>query len=475
MPRIQEEVTSYSWELLLRFLGISGEALANMERALEFTVDTAGKLGGKAVQASRGVLNLLIDNARKRAERNEPGADSDAGALAKMGKRVDKNHETLRTLNVADEELERMTRKLRESDVLFITLDIAEDDSKCIVYLSGDDYAVNKAIRSFMADRGLVNEMDPEEFLDTMTKDGVGTMDGLDSAELEAFREYARKESLPFAKISTDEDHHIIVYELERSKDVKGVMAAAIFALSGERGEDLRRALSAEAASRKTLYKALEDREEHVIVSVKNRERFVVLDDHEAILYKDGKRVADVSRENAQFFEKALQMADGLGESAVLDKVNKNKNRKEYSLNGSRDEIRLTFHDEVLQEKIKDKVPDEKLRDYFEEQNERRRLVEEKMALDDENQNPFWVFDGGYTYSDATVHEGIDDRDDDREEEIEDIDRVKRRLSALEIEETAATAPRGIDAIIAQAEQRKAENIKGQKEKETEEKGFRDI
>lgn len=471
MPRIQEEVTSYSWELLLRFLGISGEVFENTEKAFEFTADLAGKaavkLGNKAVQVSRGILNLLIDNARKRAERNEPGADSDANALGKMGKRIEKNHEILHTLNVADEDVDELTQKLQEAGVLYVKLDIAEDDAKCLLYLSGDDYAVNKAMTSLMVDRGLVTEMDPEEFLDTRAKTGVGTVDGLDGAELEAFREYARKEKLPFAKVPVDEDHHIVVYEPEKSEKVKKVLAAAVFALSGDRGKDLRGALEAEATSRRTLYRALEDRKEHVIISTKNRDHFVLVDDREAVLYKNGKRVSDVSRENPQFFEKALQMADGLGESAVFDKG-------EYALSGSRDELKVAFHEERLKEKIEGRASNDQLRNYYEEQNERRRLIEEKMALDDENQNPFWIFDGGYTYGDATVHEGIDDRDGEQKEETEDVDRVKRRLSAMEIEETLAATPRGIDAIIARAEQRKSEATNAQAEK-TEKKDFRDI
>lgn len=461
MPRIQEEVTSYSWELLLRFLGISGEVISNTEKAFEFTFD-------KAESATRGLITLMIQHARKRAEQGEPGESENEKVLLEMKKRVEKNHEEMRNVLVADEDAEAFAEKLRENNVLFVARDIEQDDAKMFVFLSGDEFTVERALTSLMADRGFVSEMDAETFLDTRTQNGVGTVDGLDDAELEAFREYARKEELPFAKITVAANHNVIIYEPEKADETKRTLAAAVWALSGPRGEEARRTLGSRAEARRELYKAIEDKKEHVIVSVRNKDHLVLLDEREASLYKNGQLVSSVSRENKDFFEKTLQMTDGLGDVAVL-------NKGEYALNGTKEKLKAVFHEETATEKAPKGMTNDQLAEHYEERNERRRLIEEKMALDDENQNPFWIFDNGYSYSEATTNERIDDRDDDLRDDMETVNKVQLRLKEMDVEETVPEAPRGLDAIIARATQRRDEKIRDQKEQDRREPGTKDF
>ena len=65
--------------------------------------------------------------------------------------------------------------------------------------------------------------------------------------------------------------------------------------------------------------------------------------------------------------------------------------------------------------------------------------------------------------------------DEERRKELEEIDKTTRKLKALGIDEVAAPAPRGIDAIIARAEQRRDEKIKAEKEMRNDEKGLKEL
>ncbi|MBQ8248149.1 MAG: hypothetical protein IJZ42_13555 [Lachnospiraceae bacterium] len=450
MAHIQEEVTRYSWELLLRFLGLTGDVLSNAERAGEFAFD-------KAEQATKGILTLMIDKARDRAREKGGSEDDNLKVLQAMEVRAQKNKEVLRNVLIADEDATEFAEKLKENNVLFVMRDIGKDNAKLFMYMSGDDYSVQKAVNSLMAERGLITEMDAEEFIDVRLKNGVGTVDALNDMELEAFRMYAKSEKLPFAKIRTRDNNNLIIYEPEKSKEVKKVLSAAVWALSGRQGKEISKALDAKIKARRELYVALEDKKEHVIVSGKNEKNFLLIDEKEAVLYKNDKKVQNVSRENKDFFEKVLQMSDGLEDPVVLHKG-------EYALNGSVEELRAVFHKELLQKKLVERIPERELNGMFEEANERRRLVEEKMALDDEHQDPFWIFDEGYSYSSASEHEQIDDNDEEKRDEQEAIEKTARRLKSLGVDEVTSSAPRGIDAIIARAEQRRAEKVKSEKE-----------
>lgn len=460
MARIQEEVTSYSWELLLRFLGITGEVVGNLEKAGEFAFD-------KVEDATRGLLTLMIDKARKKAREKGTDSEIETKALQEMLKRAEKKNETLRNVIIADEDAAEFAEKLKESNVLFVMHDIEGDSAKMLMYMSGDDYSVQKALGSFMADRGLVTEMDAEKFIDTRLKNGVGTVDSLNDVELEAFRRFAKNEKLPFAKIRTANDNNLIIYEPEKSKEIKKVLAAAVWALSGREGDKISKSLDAKIKARKELYVALEDGKEHVIVSGKNPKSFLLIDNKEAVLYKNGKKVQNVSRENIDFREKVLQMSDGLEDAVVL-------NKGDYRLEGSAEELSVVFHKELVNNKLKNRIPERELDKLFEEANDRRRLVEEKMALDDEHQDPFWIFDAGYSYSSASEHEQSDDNDEERRKELEEIDKTTRKLRSLGIDEVAASAPRGIDAIIARAEQRRDEKAKAE-DRSRDDKPFKDI
>ncbi len=446
MSRIQEEITSYSWELLLRFLGLTGDVLSNAEKAAEFTFN-------KAEDATKGVLSLMIKAARKRAQNKEYNAEDTLKVLTEMERRSKENNEILRNVSVADEDYAELSQKLKEKKVLFTTLDMNGDDAKMILYLSGEDYSVQKAVNSFMIDRGLLTEIDAEQFIDMHLKGGVGTVDGLSDIELEVFRKYAKAEAFPFAKVTTNKDHNLIIYEPEKSNEIKKALSATVFALSDERGEKLKKALEAQIYSRNLLYAAIEDGKEHVIISSKNKDHFIIIDEDSATLYKNNKKVFEVPRRTKEFFAKTLQMSDGVENATVL-------NKDEYTIKGSADELKVAFHEETLKQKNKNRVSQQNLDEFFDEINERRRLVEEKMSLDNESQSPFWVFDNSYSYSTAATHEGIDDRDDEKRREMELITKVSSRLKAMSVDETTITSSRSIDAIIARAEQRKNDNIK---------------
>lgn len=431
MANIQEEITGQVWNLFLKFLGTGSEFVYQI--AHEGNVFL--KHGGNFAQ------ELLVAMINKQKEKGEP-----TDVTARMLARVEKG-ETINNMLVAEEEVAELSKYFEEKEILFNVIETPNDDTKVFMYMSGDSKKALDVIALWQAEKGLVSELNPDLFLENFAKDGVGTLSGLDRADLEVFRSYAKGNNLVFTSTPTDEpDKYLIVYDPKDTDVVKKTMAATIWAFSGEEGARYKEQMVVFLKNRQKINRSLiEGEKEFYIVNGKSIDNYVCLTANELTYYKNSKEIMSVSRGSSDFADRALRVVNGMAQPVMLSK-------EEFELVNSEGERDQQAVESAVVEKVKP-VPDlGSLNEAQEKQNARLNKIQSKMALDDENTSGFWIFDESIDFAAGDGYENIEDID----EQIEvDMLAARNRASTYKFYNIDATDNRSVDYFIAEAERRR--------------------
>ena len=444
MANIQEEVTSQVWELVLRFL----------RTGTQFTYEIAHEGNALLKEGRNFAHEFLCALINKQKEAGMP-----TDVTAQMLHR-EQNGETIHNMMVAEEDILELTKRFEKNGILFNVIDNPNDDAKFLMYMSGDAQKAMDTITVWQAEKGLVSELNPDLFLDNFAKEGVGTLSGLDRADLELFRDYARKNKLIFSVSPSEEpDKYIVVYDPKDKTLVKKTMAETLWAFSGKDGAKIKEQTVVYLKNRQLLNHSLLDGErEFYIVNGKVPEHYIHLTANDFTYYKNSKEILNISRSADGFLDRGLRVIDGMSQPVLI-------NREEYELlnaDGEPDKEAIAI---VVANKAAE-IPDlNELKEAQQKQNDKLALIQSKMALDDENQSGFWIYDDSIDYSSGDSYEELEDIDDQLKADIKD---AQIKASQYKFYEVDAVDERSIDFLIAEAEKRRTEPSQEQKKEERE-------
>ena len=433
MANIQEEITGQVWNLILKFLGTGSEFVYEIAHEGNVLMKQGYNFGSE----------ILVAMINKQKEKGIP-----CDVTAKMLERVE-NGETINNMLVAEEEVLELGSYFKNKGILYNVIESPGDDTKVFMYMSGDAEKAKDVIALWQAEKGLISELKPTLFLENFALDGVGTLSGLDRADLELFRDYAKKNNLVFTSMSTDDpEKYLIAYDPKDSAAVKKTMASVVWAFSGEDGARYKEQTVVYLKNRQKINRSLSEGEkEFYIVNGKSPEQYVFLTANDLTYYKNSKEILNVSRSSSDFLDRSLRVINGMAQPVILS-------RDEFELfkeNGERDKEAV---DEVIAGKTINIPEIVALREWQEKQNRRLERIQTKMALDDENTGGFWIYDDSIGYATGAGYEEVEDLDDQTKADVISANENAKKYAFFEVK---LNDSRSVDCLIAEAEKRRRE------------------
>lgn len=444
MASIQEDVSKQAWELFLKFFGTGAEFVYNIAHE----TNTFIKQNNDIV---REFLTALFNKQKENGEVTD--------AVTQMLHRQEKG-ETINMMQIADEDAPELSKRFAENKILFTTIESVLDDTKVLLYMSGDAEKILSVIDSFQADKGLISELSPDIFTTYYAKEGIGSISGLDKADVEMFRKFAKEKKLVFAVADTDIDGmYEIIYNTKDRMLVREVMDATVWAFSGELGADIKNRISDLVRNRDKIISAfVNNSKSFYIVNAKNPEHYLHITEDELVYFKDGNEITRVDRGRADFLDRALQYIDGM-EIPLLVK------KEEFEVKNALGESNKEAFANLVKQKAK-KIPDkEKLEKDQAEHNKQLELIQSKMALDDENTAGFWIYDNDIDFAEGGVYELKEDTDEQIKTDIMD---ARKRAARYRFKEILAEDERSVDKKISDAEKQRGEVVQEHQQLERE-------
>ena len=159
MAMLSEQVAQETWETMFRMLGISTGIVADTIAA-----------GGEAAELSRKAVEALIDHARKINEANKEGGINVDGtvALKDLLRKVDKKHDKLMSMPVAQEDVALLKEQIKKQGATFVAYDVGYDDIQLILFANSDSRKIELAIMQAQAERGLISDVNPDIFFNSL-------------------------------------------------------------------------------------------------------------------------------------------------------------------------------------------------------------------------------------------------------------------------------------------------------------------
>lgn len=433
MANIQEEITSQTWNLILKFLGTGSE----------FVYQVAHEGNVLLKQGSNFGKEILLAIINKQKEKGEP-----LDVTAKMLSRAEKG-ETINNMLVADEEAAELSKYFSEKGILFNVIENPNDDTKVFMYMSGDSKKVLDVISLWQAEKGLVSELNPSLFLEHFALDGVGTLSGIDRADLEVFRDYAKKNNLIFTSTPTDNpEKYLIIYDPNDSATVKKTMDSTIWAFSGEEGARYREQMIVYLKNRQKINRSLlEGEKEFYIVNSKSPEQYVFLTANDLTYYKNSKEILNINRKSSDFMDRSLRVINGMASPVILS-------REEFEIFNENGEFAKEAVNDIASKKAENLPKLDVLLKIQEELNNKLEQLQSKLALDDENTSGFWIYDDSIGFESGAGYEEIEDIDDNTKAAIAD---ARERAKQYNFYEINSVDNRSVDYFIAEAEKYRKE------------------
>lgn len=439
MANIQEDITSNAWDLILRFLGTGSELVYNI--AHEGNVFW-GNAGDFTKQMLLAIINKDKEKKKAGGEEITEGADS---VYTEMLKRANKG-EILSSVVVPDEDVDSFQAFLNKRNLTFVVVDNPSDDAKFFLYMSGDAPELAKCVTLWQAERGLVTEMDVDLFFENYIEgsevDSFGSVANIGMCEMEMFRQFAKENKLNFASVQVEQDGNMVIYNPADRYKVQKCLASALLMLEGSDGARIRQQIATRSLNYQKITTSLVDRtKDFYIVNGKDPKNYVHITADELFYYKNSKEVMSFSRENDDFMERSLRTVTGMAQPVLMSK-------DEFELVNEQGEPDHAAIAAAVQQKV-DQLPSEvEYQELQKKQNDRLKLIEEKMALDDENQGQFWLFDSSISFSDGSSFENDNDLDEKTREDMENAKQKAEQYSFHEV----SRDNRSVDSLIAEAE-----------------------
>lgn len=263
------------------------------------------------------LLALLIEKAEK--EKMEKLLDSSGEIpLKKLYEAVNKGESNLMNIKIPDEDIQQMKDLMQKNGVLYAITDLKNDNAKMVLYLDRDSEHMRDAITMFQAQKGLINEINPQLFVQNYSKENIAVMEHLSPVDLELFRHYSKQNNILYT-VLPDGDDYKIAYPSEEKGKVQDALEKVSVDLTGEQGPLVRQQLEYRIKGRQQVNIAIEDAEkEYYIVNSKSPKNFVHLTANGYDYYKNNKAIVSMNRSNPDFMKGAYAAVEGLGEPIVL-------------------------------------------------------------------------------------------------------------------------------------------------------------
>lgn len=415
-------------------------------------------------QISSGLLGSAAQELKNKAElRKLLNMDGEV-AMSDINELVQKLSQKSSAVYVGDADAKEYGKLLDDKGVVYAKLDRQDDNCKMFVFLTKDEEKVKDASQILMARRGVVSELKPDLYFNSLSPDKIHAVEGLSSVEMELYRHYAREDNLLFTAI-TNQDRYTVVCDREREQQARKTLLKVGWALSGENGDKVRAQVENRLRSRQTVQRSIDEPEQELYVVSQNRPgQHIHISRDGFSSSKQNKVVNTVTRQDPDFFTKCMAACEGIQQPVVLS-----PSQYREDLKGSDLEKAITM--ELFPKEYEERKEMNQL-------NQMLDLVSQKSSLD-ENQNTTWgIWDPSISYSEFAAGEAIMDEDekDLRESAFEHFKKAayysKEHHTHLDID----MEEKNLDYLIEKAEEKRREYAESNsKEHSKGRQGFFDI
>lgn len=433
--------------------------LSQTARAAGTVMDVSATVVKGAEKTTNDMLKAFWEEVKENKEKNkylELEGEISAAEMSQVIKFF--GHDSL-SLHVDARDVKDFEALLHEYGVLYAKMNMKSDYGKLFTFLGKDREKINNISTVFKAQRGNVTEVRSDLYFNSLAPENVRITDGLDPAEMELFRHYARRENLLFTAIPKD-GKYTVVYDQKDEQKGRKTMLHVAWDLTGAGGARVREQVEYRLQGRNLLMlEAEEAQRELYIVSKKNPANYVHISQEDLEIYKSGKIMSTVPRGTSDFVVRCMTAVDALDEAVVLKP-------EEFSPNLTREEMEhlrtLDLHTKDYEELIE-----------IDKQNDLINLVAMKSGMDNEHNATWGLWDPSVSYSEFSGYEFIMDEDerDARAAEFEHFRDAAYYSDGRHHVQNVHMDERNVDFIIAKAEEKRKAYVENVHRQQQEEKG----
>lgn len=424
------------------------------EKVADLLVDNLSKAGAAAVQAAPKVAQgvgafgaITIGQVIQEIQKNNAlkqlmGLEGEV-SVPEMSEIVRKFSQRSSTLMVGDSDVKDFEALLKEQGVLYAKVDRQDDNCKMYIFLNRDNDKVLKASKILQANRGVVSELNPDLYFNSLSPEKVQVLQGITPAEMELFRHYARQEGILFSAVARKDDYMVLCNAEDEQKTRRALLYTG-WALTGANGERVREQIEHRIAGRTAIQISAEegDRELYVVSSA-NPGNYLWISAEGLAQHKQGKEISRISRHDPDFQAKCMALSDNMAHPVVLSAAQFRSGLTPKDLETAKTiDLFPEYYDDMIQ---------------MDEVNRLANLVARKSGLDDEHNATWGLWDPSVSYSEFAGLEYIADEDerDARAFEFEHFKQAayyshdRHDIQVVDMEE------KDLDYIIAKAEQKR--------------------
>lgn len=442
------------------------------EKVVDLLVDqtaraaTTGLDVGKQLAQGAGVLTQkALEKLLKKSKEDKElhkllGVEGEItpAQMTELVKKLGLKSSTVRVANSDSQEYETL---LRQNRVMYAKMNIKDDNAKMFIFLNQDREKIQNVATILQANRGMVTEVKPDLYFNQLAPENVRLVDGLDRAEMELFRHYARYESLLFTAIRQGDKYSVVFENKDEPKARKALLHVG-WDLTGFNGARNREQIEYRLKGRTAVNIAIETGERDVYVVSKNRPQdYIAITDEDLSIYKQGKKLSTVSRSHPDFYTRCMSALEGMEGGVILTE-------NQFRTNLTREEL-----EDYRTIDLFDRQYDELME--MDHQNSLIDLVAMKSSLDDDHDATWGLWDPSVSYSEFSGYEFFMD---DEEREAREVEFEHFKKAAYYAQDNYAMQDvhldeKNVDFIIMKAEEkRKAQSgpdrSRGREEKEPE-------
>lgn len=407
--------------------------------------------------AGTGLLASAAAHLKNRKDLQDLLSLSGEVSMPRINEILHKFGEKASSVYVSDSDSKDYEKLLLDQGVLYAKIDKTDDNCKMFVFLSKDEEKVQAASQILMARRGMVSELRPDLYFNSLSPDKVHITEGLNVSEMELYRHYVREKGILFTAIAGKDGYTLVTNKKDEMASREALLKTA-WALTGKTGALIAEQIKDRLEGKRALQRACEEKNtELYIVSRDTPDSYIHIDEEGFSIFKKGNKVSSVSRSEKDFAAKCIASCENLNNPAILSPSQFRKGLKKEDLKKAKT-INL-FPDSYDEYREMERL------------NELKNLVSVKASLDEDNSSTFGISDMSMSYSAFT---GLEEHMDDDNEKIWGDDFQHFKESALytntkHVHADIDMEEKNLDYLIAKAEEKKkAYQTPKAKEKEEE-------
>lgn len=398
--------------------------------------------------AQHGISN------KKLQELEQAGTRLNMPQFEAMAKKLGQEKQVI---NIADSDANDLEDFIRKEKMVYVRMQVNEDDYNTFVFFSKDADKVKHARELMETRRGAVTELPANMFMEALSPDKVTVLSNVSEADTELFRHFAKEHGLMFTVLKAKEhDEARIVYRSQDAEKARQVLLSVGWALTSADGARIREQVQFMREGRSAIDIAGEEgQRELYVVSNSSPGHYIHIAGDGFELYKAGKKVMSVGRDEANFVDRCKQACLAIPSAVVLqeDEYRPDLTVQELQQMHTMDLFppdKLEFTDDGFTNVMLDGY--DALREQ-EELNSLYHLVAQKMALDNEGNANWGLFDSSVSFSEFAGYEHYQDEAEraGREAEFEHFKKAFSFGSTAYAPEEVDMDDKSLDYIISRA------------------------